>query len=109
MQADIATVTSIELPYDWRHSPWVLNVPNDCIKDLAVAVMHQAILDAKAIGKQKSFSKRKPISNGHFPVMKENREDFLDWIFSPQFELIADVIDGWDLRLMRRKLEDVLN
>lgn len=101
-------IQTIELPYEWRHSPWVLNVPDSCVRDMAVAIMHQAICDAQILGKGKTFYEDK-----YEPVESEDdRDNIVEWIYSPQFERLCDSINEgknyWTLQSMRYKLEDLL-
>jgi hypothetical protein len=118
---DTATITTVELPYQWRFSPWVLNVKEECVRDLAVAIMHQAILDARLLGSRKSLATNvrwvdgvahKANTEEEAAIIKEETDDFLDWANSKQFTIICDSInagkDCWTVESMRAKLGGLL-
>lgn len=114
----ISTITTIEMPYQWRSSPWLLNVQDDCVKDIAVEIMRQAILDAQEIGKGEGFGikrKRIPSKKGNvvprrnLNVVEQEKRAFLDWLYSPHFKRVVEVIGGWSEKTCRDKLEALLN
>lgn len=100
--------TQDELPYEWRYSPWVLNVRDECIRDIAVAIMHQAIIDAGKI------REGKPLERAEYAIdtREDDRLDFLDWLESIHFVRVCDSIndgkDMWGTDSMRRKVQEIL-